>query len=60
MMAKREKPFHLDMPFDEALRRYAEADPREVADREKKARRQRRKRASKSAKTPGIQTSERI
>lgn len=32
MMAKREKPFHLDMSFDEALRRYVETDPRELND----------------------------
>jgi hypothetical protein len=36
-MPKREKPFHLDLPFDEALRRYAQADPSEVAEQEKKA-----------------------
>jgi hypothetical protein len=49
-MPKREKPFHLDIPFDEALRRYAQADPREVAEREKKAKKQRRqKRAASSA-----------
>jgi hypothetical protein len=47
-MPKREKPFHLDMPFDEALRRYAQADPREVAEREKKAKK-RRQRAAKTA-----------
>lgn len=42
-MPKREKPFHLDMPFDEALRRYAQADPREVVEREKKAKQKRAK-----------------
>jgi len=44
-MAKKkyEKPFHIDMPFDEALRRYARADPHEVAEREKKAKKKRRK-----------------
>lgn len=26
-MSKREKPFHLDMPFGEALQRYAQTDP---------------------------------
>lgn len=41
-MPKREKPFHLDMPFDEALQRYAQTDPREVAEKEKKAKKRRR------------------
>ena len=27
---KREKPFHLDMSFDEALRRYVQTDQREL------------------------------
>jgi len=57
-MPKREKPFHLDMPFDEALRRYTQADPREVSEREKKAKKQRQKRATKSA-TVSIETNER-
>jgi hypothetical protein len=43
-MPKHEKPFHLDMPFDEVLRRYAQTDPREVAEREKKAKEKRKKR----------------
>lgn len=30
MTAKREKPFHLDMDFDEALRRFFGTDPREL------------------------------
>jgi hypothetical protein len=34
-MPKREKPFHLDMPFDEALRRYAQTEPRELPAKEK-------------------------
>ena len=29
-MAEREKPFHLDIDFDEALRRYIGTDPREI------------------------------
>jgi hypothetical protein len=44
-MPKREKPFHLDMPFDEALKRYAQADPREAEEQEKKVTK-RRKRAN--------------
>jgi hypothetical protein len=31
-MPKREKPFHLDMSFDEALKRFAQADPKELAE----------------------------
>ena len=31
-MAKRKKLFHLDMSFDEALRRYGQTDPKELAD----------------------------
>lgn len=49
-MPKHEKPLHLDMPFDEALRRYAQADPREVAEREKTTAKK-RKRVSSSPKT---------
>lgn len=30
MTKKREKPLHLDMSFDEALRRVAQTDPREL------------------------------
>jgi len=29
-MAKRDKPLHWDMSFDEALRRVAQTDPREL------------------------------
>ena len=29
-MAEREKPFHLDLDFDEALRRYVGTEPREM------------------------------
>jgi hypothetical protein len=32
LMAKRKKPFHLDMSFDKALRRYAQTNPKELAD----------------------------
>jgi hypothetical protein len=38
--AKREKPFHLDMDFDEALRRFVGTDPREL-DEPTKPKRQR-------------------
>jgi hypothetical protein len=34
---KCEKPFHLDMLFEEALRRYAQAEPHAVTEREKAA-----------------------
>ena len=30
MRAKREKPFHLDTDFDEALRRFIQVDPDEL------------------------------
>jgi hypothetical protein len=30
MTKKREKPLHLDMSFDEALKRVAQTDPREL------------------------------
>lgn len=33
---KYEKPLHLDMPFDEALRRYAQTDPRELPEKNKR------------------------
>ena len=57
-MPKREKPFHLDMPFDEALRRYAQADPREVAEREKKAKAARLKRKRPAKHVPADQPSQ--
>jgi hypothetical protein len=41
-MPKREKPFHLDMPFGEALRRYAQADPNEVSAADSKVKKKRR------------------
>jgi hypothetical protein len=42
---KHEKPLHLDMSFDEALRRVAQADPRELK-RPKKPKRPKSKRKS--------------
>jgi hypothetical protein len=45
-MPKHEKPFHLDMPFDEALRRYAQTDPRELAPPQEKAKKQKKRRRS--------------
>jgi hypothetical protein len=36
MTKKREKPFHLDMSFDEALKRYAQTDSREPTKANKK------------------------
>jgi hypothetical protein len=44
MTKKREKPFHLDMSFDEALKRFVQTDPRELPN-PKKAKK--KKRASK-------------
>jgi len=38
MTKKREKPFHLDMGFDEALKRVAQTDPRELPQPKKKTR----------------------
>jgi hypothetical protein len=38
MTKKREKPLHLDMSFDEALRRVAQTDPRELPPPKKKKR----------------------
>ena len=51
-MPKHEKPFHLDMPFDEALRRYAQAEPREISERENKAKANRKKQKRASVSTP--------
>jgi hypothetical protein len=31
MIKKRQKPFHLDTSFDEALKRFAQTDPHEIA-----------------------------
>jgi hypothetical protein len=36
MTKKREKPLHLDMSFDEALRRVAQTDPRQLPKPQKK------------------------
>jgi len=45
MKAKREKPFHLDMPFDKALRRYAQTDAPNL-------RRRKRRQKTQSAGVP--------
>jgi hypothetical protein len=37
MTKKRDKPLHLDMSFDEALRRVAQTDPRELPKPQAKA-----------------------
>jgi hypothetical protein len=37
-MAKREKPLHIDMSFEEALRRLAQTDPAEIIDEVEKVR----------------------
>jgi hypothetical protein len=52
-MPKHEKPLHLDMSFDEALRRYAQTDPRElpVAAKKKRKRVTAQRAVRKSAKT---------
>lgn len=42
MMAKQEKPFRLDMDFDEALKRYIGTDPREMAEPTKPVRQKER------------------
>lgn len=52
-MPKREKPLHLDMGFDEVLRRYAQADPKETADQEKKARSKRKRGERQAPAQPG-------
>jgi hypothetical protein len=46
MTKKRDKPLHLDLSFDEALKRVAQTDPRELP-REKKAKSKKRKRSSR-------------
>lgn len=43
-MPKHEKPFHLDMSFDEALRRFAQTDPQEVEEPDKSKKTERKKR----------------
>jgi hypothetical protein len=50
MKTKREKPLHLEMSFDEALKRFVQTDPRELA-KPKKATKKKRasKRRSRSA-----------
>lgn len=35
MARKYEKPLHLDMPFDEALRRFGKTDPKEIPENKK-------------------------
>jgi hypothetical protein len=45
-MPKHEKPFHLDIPFDEALRRYAQSDPNELRDQKHKTKKREMKRAA--------------
>jgi hypothetical protein len=55
-MPKREKPLHLDMPFDEALRRYAQADPNQTAEKEARAKKRRRQKRSAASKTHALPT----
>ncbi len=57
-MPKREKPFHLDMPFDEALRRYAQTAPHELEKIQKK-RRPKLKRNVAQPSAPGPQNNAR-
>jgi hypothetical protein len=52
--AKREKPFHLDMGFDEALRRFVGTDPRELDEPNKASKKERAKRLPKSNQTNQI------
>lgn len=44
-MAKHEKPLHIDMSFDETLRRYVSTDPRELTEPKKASKLTRAKRA---------------
>jgi hypothetical protein len=44
---KYEKPLHLDMPFDEALRRFAQTDPREIPENKKLRKAGRKKRPAR-------------
>ncbi|HEY1796661.1 MAG TPA: hypothetical protein VGG57_11135 [Stellaceae bacterium] len=46
-MPKHEKPFHLDLSFDEALRRFAQTDPQELDEPGKIKKVNREKRVSK-------------
>ena len=43
-MPKHDKPFHLDMGFDEALRRFMQTDPQELDEPDKIKKVDRRKR----------------
>jgi len=53
-MANQEKPFNLDMDFDEALRRFVGIDPRELNEPKKIKKKERAKRTPKrnSVKPP--------
>lgn len=53
MMAKHEKPLHLDIDFNEALNRYIGTDPRELAEPTKPMRqKERRKRLRSNQPSP--------
>jgi hypothetical protein len=53
MTKKREKPLHLDMSFDEALKRFVQTDPREFpAPKPKKAKRKKRPPQARSKNAP--------
>jgi hypothetical protein len=49
MTKKRDKPLHLDMSFDEALRRAAQTDPRELPAKPQKKRKKATKRKAQAA-----------
>jgi hypothetical protein len=54
MTKKREKPFHLDMSFDEALKRLAQTDPRGLPapKPKKKAKKKRRSSSARRSSSP--------
>jgi hypothetical protein len=49
MTKKRDKPLHIDMSFDEALKRFAQTDPREIAAKRKKPKTPRKASSPKAA-----------
>jgi hypothetical protein len=52
MTKKRDKPLHIDMSFDEALKRFAQTEPRELSKDARTPRKKRRLKPNPSVKRP--------
>jgi len=54
MTKKHDKPLHLDMSFDEALKRFAQTDPRELSKNDQAKPKKRKRRAKRKGAERGV------